>query len=149
MNENRPENVREHRAEKIKSREVFTDDVEVIGSSDETEVLEALPIYCAVLTAAMPEQQVAGIAHLSLDLKAEGVAAKISELKIKLETKGVQLSASQIRLLNAGDILSAEINAAIGFKIDSEIIPAEYQGVRVNKKTGEVTFFTTFPEGQE
>lgn len=143
-----PGSFKENKIEEIrpKSQEVFTDDTCVIGPNDEIEILEAIPISCTVLIVAKPEIGIAGIAHLSLGLGADGVTEKINELKSKLSVFGLEFSSSHARLFNAGDVLTTEIHNALEDKsLLSEIIPAEFQGVRVDKKTGKVSFFSTFP----
>jgi hypothetical protein len=129
--------------EHFKSREVFTDDTDVIGPKDEVEYLEALPISCAVITTANSKSQIAGMAHLSLGLEQEGVTSLIDELAQKLKTAGVEISSSSLRVLNAGNILSVEIkNGLEKHQVavpQSEMIPMP--GIKLNKKTGEVTFF--------
>jgi hypothetical protein len=135
----------------LKSREVFTDDVEVIGGNDEAECLEALPLYCAIMTMANPDKKTVGMAHFSLGLEQEGVQNLVNQLQHKLLGYGLKISDCQIRLLNAGNILSAEIKVELtSRKIafpNSEMMEAE--GIRINRNTGEVTFFSLIPKEPE
>ncbi len=129
--------------EHFNSREVFTDDTDVIGPNDEVEYLEALPLTCAVVTATKSESQVAGMAHLSLGLRQKGVNMLIDDLVRRLKVAGVDISNASLRVLNAGDILSGEIkNGLEKHKItppQSEVVPMPV--IRLSKKSGEVTFF--------
>lgn len=130
--------------DKLKSREVFTDDSEVIGVDDEADYLEALPVSCAVMTVSKPEQNIAGMSHFSLGLKEEGVRDIINQFQYKLRKFGLSISDCQIRIFNAGDIFSAEIKSGlVPHNVElpsSELMEAE--GIRINKNTGEVTFFS-------
>ena len=132
------------RNEQFRSREVFTDDVEVIGEGDSVEYLEAFPLSCAVMIAARPEQRIAGMAHFSLGLKEDGVRDLINQLQYKLQKVGLKISDCQLRLFNAGDILSAEMKISLDYyRVDlpgSENMKAE--GVRIDKNTGEVSFIS-------
>ena len=145
-----PEVSSDPESEKLKSREVLTDDVDAIGPTDNVDSLEAIPVGCAVMTASKSDQQVAGMAHISINVE-EGPGSLVSQLNLRLQQLGVKLGDCQMRLFNAGDeLLLGNLRAGLTFNKanmpSSESIPAEFQGVRINKKTGEVTFFSTFPE---
>lgn len=130
--------------ERLKSREVFTDDFDVIGPDDEIDCLEALPVSCAVMTIAKPEQNIAGMSHFSLGLNKEGVGDLVNQFQNKLKKFGLNISDCKIRFFNAGDILSAEIKSSLPFH-NIELPPSEWmeaEGIRINKNTGEVTFFS-------
>ncbi|MFA5358660.1 MAG: hypothetical protein WC310_02450 [Patescibacteria group bacterium] len=135
-------------SEKIKSREVFTDDLDIIGEKDNIDYLEALPISCAIITLAKPERKIAGMLHLSLNLENGITEDLINQLKYRLKSYGLKISDCQIRLFNAGDIISAGIKVALSsHQINmprSEIL--EKPGVKINKNTGEVSFFSLFPD---
>lgn len=49
--------------ETSESREVYTDDLAVIGPEDEVKTLEASPIGCGIMTISNKEHQVVGMIH--------------------------------------------------------------------------------------
>ncbi|MDB5259863.1 MAG: hypothetical protein JWN37_94 [Candidatus Nomurabacteria bacterium] len=146
--EQEPKQFFENQSEQGRSIEVLTNSIEVIGPNSKVETLEVLPGgSCAVLTAYDPGVQVAGAAHLSFGLETEDVEGFIHELSTKLNPLGASISNSQFRLFRGGDILLGQLEKQLGERSPkSEGIPAEYQGLTLNKKTGEISFFSTFSD---
>ncbi len=91
-----------------------------------------------------PEQHIAGLAHFSLGLYEVGVDNLILELERQLEQHGVNLVDCQLKIFNADESLSHEINTSL-LKRNISAPASEWmeaEGIRINKQTGEISFFS-------
>lgn len=133
--------------EKIKSKEVFTDDCAVVGPEDNFDFLEALPLSCIILTASLPEKKIAGMAHFSLNPYEDDYVLNLTrELKRKLESKKIDVSKCELILFGGSDILFSAIKKALKEEKMSEpheeyINADQGDWIRIDKNTGEFSFF--------
>lgn len=132
--------------EKKEVREVFTDETVVIGPDDRERFLEVYPMTCIALAVVDKLKKVAGISHISLNAKQEDVSVMIDELINGLRKNGAEYLKSEKRLfitpdrITLGRIRTAFEKHGILFEDFSEGVPAEYQGVKIDKETGVMSF---------
>jgi len=134
--------------EKIKTREVFTGDANVIGPDDDADNLEALPVTCAILTAARPEQHTVGLAHFGLGLRQRGTSELMNQFAHKLQRAGVTLSDCRLRMFSGDEMQWQEIKEAL-HSYNATLPEPEFlqlDGIRINKHSGEVSFFSLLPK---
>lgn len=137
-----------NKQERDKTREVFTDETVVIGPQDEALALEAFVVSCALFVVVNKKDGIIGISHLSLGSKQEGIDLLIEELNIGLKNKGTKLEDCERHLFDAGEIIEKEIKNSLSEygQIIPEIEDLPLPGLRIDKKSGEITFFHSFED---
>lgn len=134
----------DNKKENIKSREVFTDDCDVIGPEDKEDYLEASPTTCGLMTFSDKEKELVGIIHMSFLNNEEGVDELVDLANIRLEKFGLTLKDCERRFFQGTDILVDNLRKVLKNKTIDMPIPESMPepSLKINKKTGEVEFFT-------
>ena len=121
------------------NREVYTDSADFIGPKDTEMCIEAFTVSCGVITF-HNEQGVAGIIHVSMGDKVQKV---LGEAIYKAQSQGLQLGDFTLRRFKGSEQIWRDTEKAFanfGLKLPKWETTIE-PGIRINKSTGEVSFY--------